>query len=257
MIYEKIATTLNNYLGEEFLINYANNHDTEWDKILPDVVEETAYGVLRVDSGRTLQVGGMPVKSEQLTLSVAIPAANNIFSRDVGKLRTMITGLNNEIVYDDDVSAMLLFGEYQDANQIIVNGNYWWIASVIFTSNFYENLYVSSDVVVKVNNTAIQGIISVNYSREFVMDSMVMLNDLIPANKVNNKKKTLNIQCVCLKSDTLIQTLFSNEDSITSYTIIYNDGIVNRSFSALLGVINEQAIMGDIIKVNLIFVEKQ
>lgn len=257
MIYEKIAKKLNDFLGETFSISYANNLDYEWDKILPNLVETTAYGVLKVDSGRTLQVGGQQVRSEQMTLSVAIPATREIFDTDVATLRTMITSLNNEIVYDDDISAMLLFGEYQDANQILVNGNFWWIASVIFSGNFYENLYVSSDISVKVNNTEVKGIISANYSREFVVDSLVMLNSLVPANKVNNKKKTLKLDCICLKNDTLISNLMDNEDSIITYSITYDNGIIARSFSALLGVVNEFAVMGDVIKVTLIFVEKQ
>ena len=35
MIYDKITETINNYLGGDYVLTYANNYDVEWDKILP------------------------------------------------------------------------------------------------------------------------------------------------------------------------------------------------------------------------------
>ena len=62
MIYEEIVKTINNYLGENFIIKYANNLDVDWKSILPEVQEKTAYGVLKVDSGTTTQLADTIVR---------------------------------------------------------------------------------------------------------------------------------------------------------------------------------------------------
>ena len=256
MIYEEIVKTINNYLGENFIIKYANNLDVDWKSILPEVQEKIAYGVLKVDSGTTTQLADTTVRTEQLTLQVAIPAEREIFNKDVVALRGMLKGLNDEVVYSDDEDAKLLFGEYQDANQQLLNSNYWWIASVVFTANFYSALYLSSDIQIQVNNVKLQGLFKSTYTREFVMDSLVQLNTGLPNDQVNCIKKSLSIDGVCMKSDTLIQTLFSEEDTIKNYAVQYNNGIVTRNFNAILALINEQAIMGDVIKITLTFLKR-
>ena len=136
-IVEKITKELNKYLGDGFVLSYANNLDMDWEKIVPKAQEKTAYGVLKVDSGTTTQLADQTITVEQLTLKVAIPGKREIFDEDVANLRSMKQGLNNYVVFDDDVNALLLFGEYQDSQQQLVNGNYWWIASVVFSANFH------------------------------------------------------------------------------------------------------------------------
>ncbi len=259
MIYDTIASEIQEYLGEDFDIRYANNYTIDWKGILPEMQEKMSFGVLKVDSGRTTQISNQNVRVEQLTLTVAIPVKSEIFNAAVVNLKTLIKEANNTTIVDTETSesANLFFGEYQDNGGTTVNGVKWWLVSVTFAINLYNDMYTSSDVSVTIGGTAMTGIIDTNYSREFVVDSLVMVNGLVPANKVNNMKKTLRVDCVCLKSDTLISGLMTNENSITSYNVIYYNGMVTRTFTALLGLINEQNIVGDILKVSLVFVEKQ
>ena len=256
MIYEKITKELNKYLGEGFVLKYANNLDMDWDKVLPKVQEKTAYGILKVDSGTTTQLADQTITVEQLTLTVAIPGKpREIFDEDVANLRSMKQGLNNYVVFDDEINALLLFGEYQDSQQQLVNGNYWWIASVVFTANYYNSMYLAADANIMIGTAELKGLFKIDYTREFVIDPLVKLNYAEASNKVNNIKKTLMVSGVCLKSDTLVSSLFEDEDLIKTYSVTFNDGIKTRTLNALLPLINEQLIMGDVIKITLTFLE--
>ena len=257
MIYEKITKELNDYLGDDFILSYANNLDMDWKSILPNLQDKTAYGVLKVDSGTTTQLADQQVRLEQLTLYVAMPARRDIFDKDVANLRSMINAMNKYVVADDEANAMLLFGEYQDSQKQRVNGTDWWIASVVFVANFYTSMYLAADATITIGTSELKGLFKIDYTREFVIDPMVSTNNAMPKNKVNSIRKTLMLSGVCLKTDTVISTLFSEEDTIKTYSVSYNDGIQSRSLTALLALINEQLIMGDVIKVALTFVETQ
>ena len=95
MIYNLITETINDYLGGDYVLEYANNHDVNWNTILPESQDKIKYGVLRVDSGTTQQIGGNTIRTEQLRLIVAIPEDREIFNAAVVNLRTMLNGLNN------------------------------------------------------------------------------------------------------------------------------------------------------------------
>ena len=255
MIYDSICKEIEKYLGnDKFVIKYANNLDTNWEMILPNEQEKTCYGVLKVDSGITTQVSDRTIRVEQLSLIVAIPAKRDIFNESIVNLKSMLNGLNNAIVYDTDESAMLLFGEYQDAEQQLINGCYWWISRVVFSGNFYDSLYISTDSEVKINDTKLNGIIDISYTREFVLDSFNQVNNPVPKNKVNSIKKSMMVNAVCLKSDTLVSTLIDNEDNVVVYSISYDNGIKTRTFNALLSTIHDQVVTGDVVKLSLTFV---
>ena len=257
MIYEKITQELNNYLGDDFILSYANNLDYDWKSILPELQDKIAYGVLKVDSGTTIQLADQPVRTEQMTLTVAMPAKRDIFDKDVANLRSMINAMNKYVVADDEANAMLLFGEYQDSQKQLVNGNYWWIASVVFVANFYSSMYLAADATITIGTSELKGLFKINYTREFVLEPFVNINSALPANKVNSIKKTLMINGVCLKTDSVVSSLFADEDTIKTYSITFNDGIKTRTLNASLPLINEELIMGDVIKITLSFVETQ
>ena len=138
MIYEKIANYINDILGADYLIEYANNHDTDWNSILPEAQDQIKYGVLRVDSGTTVQAGGQTIQVEQLRLIVAIPEERDIFNAAVHQLRGLLINLNGDTVTDSSVNltALMYAGNYQDAQSQTCNGNRWWVAEVTFSANF-------------------------------------------------------------------------------------------------------------------------
>lgn len=268
MIYNLIAEQLNNFLGGDFVISYSNNHDFKWEEVLKEAQDKIKYGVLRVDSGTTQQVGGQQVRTEQMRLSVAIPEERDVFNDAVGRLRGLIYGMNNFACNDavDNITAILYFGEYQDAHSVVVNGQKWWIANVVFIANFYDGVIDSNDVSITFGTGTsakeLKGIMQATFTLEKTVDGYVYNNSNgIQRNSVNGIQKTLTANIIYLKNDILIHDgtnhtgLLDNEDSLTTtYTIVYNNGIKSRTLSdMMLTSVNELVVTGDILKATLVF----
>lgn len=261
MIYEKIKEYLNDYLGGDYLLSYANNHDTDWDNILKDAEPKIKYGVLRVDSGTTTQISNETIKVEQLRLIVAIPEAREVFNQAVSNLRTMLQALNDTSVIDaeEQVIAKLYFGEYQDAQSQTISGNRWWIANVTFLANFFNSVVESSDLSITIGGTALKGIISANYLCEKTLDGEVFNGSPVQHNSVNGIRKQLQVNVIYLKNDTMYHNesetglLDKEEDLTTTYEIVYNNGIKTRTNTMILASVNENVVVGDILKAVLTF----
>ena len=110
MIYDNITKTINDFLGGNFIIEYANDYSIDWKKILPEVQDKISYGVVRVDSATTQQVGGQTIRIEQASLKVAIPCEKAIFNEAVALLRSMLNtypnGLNQLPIADTDETSI-------------------------------------------------------------------------------------------------------------------------------------------------------
>ena len=272
MIYDKIAQTMQDALGGDYLINYANNHDTNWDEILPEAEDQLKYGVLRVDSGTTTQTGGQTIRVEQIRLIVAIPEDRKIFTEAVNNLRGLLVALNGQTITDnmgtsadttDDVTVIMYGGDYHDASSQIVNGNRWWIAEVTFLSNFFQALYDSEGVSVSLLKTGetttyeIEGIMSVNYQMNRPMDGFVFNGtNAMQKNFTSAIQQQLTINVVYLKNKSYLGKILDNETSLTaSYTLTYQTGAKTRTLSnMILANLNENTVMGDIVKATITFI---
>lgn len=267
MIYDLIADTINNFLGGDFDIRYSNNHDVDWEEVLKEVKDEMKYGVVRVDNGTTTQVGGQQVRVEQVRLTVAIPEERTIFTDAVNRLRGIISGLNRYAVQDaeDSITAILYFGDYQDASKSVVNGNVWWLANVVFVANFYDGVIDSNDTSITFGTGTsakeLNGLMHANYLLEKTVDGYVYNGSATQRNSINGIRKTITATIVYLKNDTLIHDadnhngLLDKEESLsTTYTITYNNGIITRTLSdMILTSVNEDVLTGDILKAILTF----
>lgn len=270
MIYQKIAEKLQDILGGDYEISYANNHDTNWASILPDAEGQIKYGVLRVDSGTTTQVSNTTVRVEQLRLMVAIPEDRDIFNNAVGKLRALLEYINHLVISDDldtpeyladDDTAMLYGGAYNDAQASVVNGNRWWIAEVTFLANYYNGIYNSVSTSLKILKSDetttydIYGLLSVNYSLNKTMDSNVYAG-----NGKEQKSSVMSITkqitfTVAYMNKTYLDKIIDNEELDTKYTITYNNGKKTRTLSnMILANVNESIIIGDIVKGTFTFI---
>ena len=265
MIYDLIAKTINNYLGEgDYYVSYANNHDQNWNDILPSVQDEIKHCVLRVDSGQTTQIGGQTIRTEQLRLIVAIPEARDVFNQAVVNLRSMLNGLNNTTLNDteENVTALLTFGEYHDAQSQTINGCIWWIAEVTFIANFYDGVYdyVDSKVEIKIpyhQSTAfvkMTGVIAIRFATMKNYDANVYDGNPLSIGTVNSISKTLQIDCVYLKNDNLMTYLLTNEDDIDLVLEVkYYNGLKTRTMNMQIASISENIITGDILKATITF----
>ena len=272
MIYDLIAKLLNNYLGEgDYLISYANNHDLDWKAMLPEVESELKYGVLRVDSGTTQQIGGRTIRTEQLRLIVAIPEERDIFNEAVAKLRSMLDGLNNSTLNDaeDGLTANLFFGEYHDAACQTVNGNRWWIAEVTFAANFFDGVYDFNNTKVEIempvtiegvtSNAYVElsGLIQKTFSIQKQYDPNVYNGNAFNKPSVNSISKTLQVDVVYLKNNALIGYLLDNEENINlALNVKYTNGIKTRTLSCDIASITETTITGDILKATIVFTNR-
>lgn len=276
MIYDLIAILINNYLGEGgYIVKYANNHDIKWADILPKAQNEIKYGVLRVDSGTTQQVGSRSIRTEQLRLIVAIPEERTIFNEAVANLRSMLVGLNNTTISDpsEDKVANIFFGEYHDATSQIVNGNKWWVSEVTFVANFYDGVYDFNNTKVEIKipvevteddvTTTIQafvemaGIISKSYTMQKQFDQNVYNGNPLSRPSVNSIAKSLKIDLVYLKNNDLINYLLEVEEEINqTLEIKYTNGIKTRTFNCEIASITETTITGDILKATIVFTNK-
>ena len=265
MIYDNITKTINDFLGGNFVIEYANDYNIDWKKILPEVQDKISYGVVRVDSATTQQVGGQTIRVEQASLKVAIPCEKAIFNEAVALLRSMLNtypnGLNQLPIADTDETAILYFGAYQDANGTTLNGNDWWIAGVTFIVNIYDGVVDSKDTEIKINGTLLNGIIDSNYTLDKTLDGMVFNGNNIQQNTINGMRKVLTINLVYLKNDALIHDatnhtgiLDKEEDLTTTYTISYNNGVITRSLTNMgLVNLNEKNVTGNVMLATWIF----
>ena len=271
MIYQKIVEKLNDILGGDYDLSYANNHDTNWASILPEAEDKIKYGVLRVDSGTTTQVSNTTIRVEQLRLMVAIPEDREIFNEAVNKLRSLLEDINDLTISEDinstpsdatdDLIALLYSGAYNDAQASIVNGNRWWIAEVTFLANFYNGIYNSTNTsltLLKSGDTTtyeISGLLSVNYSMNKVMDSNVYVGlGKEQKNAVMSITKQITFTTAYMNK-TYLDKILDNEDSDTKYTITYNNGKKTRTLSnMILANINESIIIGDIVKGTFTFI---
>lgn len=271
MIYQKIVEKLNDILGGDYDLSYANNHDTNWASILPEAEDKIKYGVLRVDSGTTTQVSNTTIRVEQLRLMVAIPEDREIFNEAVNKLRSLLEDINDLTISEDisntpsdatdDLIALLYSGAYNDAQASIVNGNRWWIAEVTFLANFYNGIYNSTNTsltLLKSGDTTtyeISGLLSVNYSMNKVMDSNVYAGSgKEQKNAVMSITKQITFTTAYMNK-TYLDKILDNEDEDTKYTITYNNGKKTRTLSnMILANINESIIIGDIVKGTFTFI---
>lgn len=263
MIYDLIAKTLNNYLGGDYLIEYANNHDTNWDAILPEAQEKIKYGVLRVDSGTTQQIGGQTIRTEQLRLIVAIPEDRDIFNEAVANLRSILDALNNTTITDteEDTTALLNFGNYNDAQSQTVNGQKWWVAEVVFIANFYNSVcdYTNTKVTIKLTSTGnyieMKGIMQVQYQCQKTFDGIVFNQAPLQKGFVNGLQKTLQVNCVYLANDNVIFNILNTEENIDKrYDLTYSNGILQRTLdNAVVASITETTVTGDIVKAQITF----
>lgn len=276
MIYDLITTLINNYLGDgDYIIKYANNHDVDWKSILPTAQNEIKYGVLRVDSGTTQQLGGRTIRTEQLRLIVAIPEEREIFNAAVTNLRSMLDGLNNTTINDpsDNITANLFFGEYHDAACQTVNGNRWWVAEVTFAANFFDGVYdfnntkveikipveVTEDDVTSTIMAFVEmaGIISKSYTIQKQYDQNVYNGNPLSRPSANSIAKSLQIDLVYLKNNDLINYLLEVEEEINqTLEIKYTNGIKTRTFNCEIASITETTITGDILKATIVFTNK-
>lgn len=271
MIYQKIVEKLNDILGGDYDLSYANNHDTNWASILPEAEDKIKYGVLRVDSGTTTQVSNTTIRVEQLRLMVAIPEDREIFNEAVNKLRSLLEDINDLTISEDinstpsdatdDLIALLYSGAYNDAQASIVNGNRWWIAEVTFLANFYNGIYNSTNTsltLLKSGDTTtyeISGLLSVNYSMNKVMDSNVYAGSgKEQKNAVMSITKQITFTTAYMNK-TYLDKILDNEEEDTKYTITYNNGKKTRTLSnMILANINESIIIGDIVKGTFTFI---
>ena len=276
MIYQKITEAINSELGGDYVIEYANNHNVDWTKILPNVQNELKYGIVRVDSGQTLQAGDMPVRVEQLRLIVAIPEERDIFNQAVNDLRVLLNsvsndqnpnndGMNNTTVQDDDTNtiAQIFMNEYHDATSQTVNGNKWWIAEVTFTINLFDSIVSSADTSISIGGTTLKGIIQATYINEKTVDGYVYNNAPLQKNSVNGVRKQLTITLIYLKNDDIFHHVNSSnvadgildtEDDITKrYTIVYNNGLISRTMTMYLASVSETMITADTVKATISF----
>ena len=276
MIYNLITTLINNYLGDgDYLINYANNHDVDWKSILPTAQNEIKYGVLRVDSGTTQQIGGRTIRTEQLRLIVAIPEDREIFNGAVTNLRSMLDGLNNTTLNDpsEDITANLFFGEYHDATSQIVNGNRWWIAEVTFAANFFDGVYDFNNTKIEIKipvevteneeTTTIMafvemaGIISKSYTMQKQYDQNVFNGNPLNRPSTNSISRSLQIDLVYIKNNVLINYLLEVEEEINqTLEIKYTNGIKTRIFNCEIASLTETTITGDVLKATIVFTNK-
>lgn len=257
MIYQTITDEFQNYLGSDYDIRYANNHDLDWENILPENQDEIKFGILQVDSGTTSQVGGQVIRIEQMRLKVAIPESREVFTEAVANLRTMMEALNNSTSIDseENITARLYFSEYHDATSSIINGSRWWVAEVTFIANFYNSIIESNDVSVTIGGQTVNGLINARFVNEKTFDPNVFSNSngIVKAS-VNGIKKTLQLDVVYIKSDALITSLLNNEDSLTAtWSIVYNNAIKSRTLTMTLASITENVIIGDVLKAQITF----
>ena len=270
MIYDLITKFINNYLGDgDYVLDYANNHDFKWEKVLPEAQNELKYGVLRVDSGTTQQIGGRTIRTEQLRLIVAIPEQNEIFKPAVANLRSMLDGLNNTTVEDDEdnITALLLFGEYHDASCQTINGNKWWVSEVTFIANFYDGVYDSNDTKVEIEipltidnvttNTYLElgGIISTNYTMQKTYDPNVYNGNPNNIPSVNSKSKSLQITLIYLKNNALVNYLVEHEEDLDlALPTKYTNGVKTRTMTCDISSVTENVVTGDILKATITLV---
>ena len=291
MIYQKITEKLEyalnelggHYEGSQYLLEYANNHNVDWEMILPNTESSTVYGVVRVDSGQTLQAGDMPIRVEQLRLIVAIPEEREIFDKAVLCLRSLLTDFNNQLIEDDQeisdnvvdsdndnqevnyVSAQVFMNEYHDAQSQTVNGNRWWIAEVTFTINLFNSIVSSDDTSITIGSDKLKGIISATYINEKTVDGYVYNNVPTQKNSINGIRKQLTIQLIYLKGDPIFHRedpqnqnhyigLLDLEDNISkTYTIVYNNGVISRTMTMYLASVSETIITADTVKATIAF----
>ena len=265
MIYEKITEKINDILGGDFVLSYSNNYDVDWNKILPEAQNELKYGVVRVDSGTTQQVGGQTIRVEQVSLKVAIPEKRDIFDEAVAKLRALSfdnpNGINRMPVADTNETALLYYGGYQDANSATIKGQDWWLATVTFIVNIYDGIINSEDTEIKIGGTLLKGVIDSNYTLDKTLDGFVFNGNNVQQNTINGIRKVLTINLVYLKNDTLIHDatnhtgiLDKEEDLTATYTISYNNGVITRSLTNMgLVNLNEKNVTGNVMLATWIF----
>lgn len=257
MIYQKITETINDALGYDFVLSYANNHDFKWEEVLPQEQDKIKYGCLRVDSGTTQQVGSQAVRIEQLRLLIAIPEARDIFNEAITNIRATMNALNGYEISEEATSttAKIYFGEYHDASCHTVNGCQWWVAEVTFLANFYDSFVASSDVSISIGGADLNGILGASFINEKTFDGNVYNGSANTIGSINGIKKTLQVSVVYIKSDTLMTSLLDDEDSTSkTYTIIYSNSLKTRTITNMvLASISETYITGDILKAQLTF----
>lgn len=268
MIYDNICAFLMEQLEGNYDIRYNNNKDFEWEDLIvahenyvnDNESDRPVLGVLRVENVENTYVSDEVVRTEQLSVALAIPNNRKFVEAQIKALNSL-PGLSGVRVAGDNSnqSAELYFGNRTEGEitSIDVNGVSCDVVltTIFITSVVFEGVVTSNDVSVTINSTTLNGEIEVVYdfSKQVEANSFKG-TDMTADGTATQLNDVLNITCVMSKNNTILSTLMTDERSLKNYTIKYNNGIVERTLSLQLQGINEVTTKGSISKCTLKFV---
>lgn len=268
MIYDNICKFLEENLGEgNYIIKYNNNKDFDWKSLITDdyVVSEEEkrpiLAVLRVDNVDVTYLGDTRLNNEQISVTFAIPNNIKVVQRETLNLNTL-RALDGSVVAGDTNSqaARLMFGSCGDGDFVSADFNNVEVdvvlKTMLITASVYDNLVSSDDISVTIDSQPILAKVNVTYGLRKSIEGRVYNNtaDATTDGTVTQINDELNIVCMAIFNNTLLSTLMTDERTKKNYTIVYDNGIKERTLTLQLQGITEATNTGGFLQVTLSFV---
>jgi hypothetical protein len=268
MIYDNICKFLEENLGEgNYIIKYNNNKDFDWkslitdDYVVSDEEKRPILAVLRVDNVDTTYLGDTRLNNEQISVTFAIPNNIKVVQRETLNLNTL-RALDGSVVAGDTNSqaARLMFGSCSDGDFVSADFNNVEVdvvlKTMLITASVYDNLVSSDDISVTINSQPILAKVNITYGLRKSIEGRVYKSttDATTDGTVTQINDELNIVCMAIFNNTLLSTLMNEERSKKNYTIVYNNGIIERTLTLQLQGITENTNTGGFLQVTLSFV---
>ena len=268
MIYDNICKFLEDNLGEgNYIIKYNNNKNFDWtnlitnDYVINEEDKRPILAVLRVDNVDTTYLGDTRLNNEQISVTFAIPNDIKVVARETLNLNTL-RALDGSVVAGDTNSqaARLMFGSCGDGNFVSADFNNVEVdvvlKTMLITASVYDNLVSSDDISITIDDSPILAKVSCTYGLRKSIEGRVYntTTDATTDGTVTQINDELNIVCMAIFNNTLLSTLMTEERTKKNYTIVYNNGIKERTLSLQLQGITEVTNTGGFLQVTLSFV---
>lgn len=211
-IFDELAKKLSEELG--FTISYSN------DLNINDSERKNTRGVLRL--GSTERGLNKDLYSEKISMTVNFIVNLDEYSENefVAIGRSFMNDMQaSSLEFADIIARLLISGLYPVGTEQTISGTPYIQYLMEFECYLSENMIISDNVEIKVNDSVLKGVINYTDSSQFSRDTHIRFGNNVPYGVATTKMRVYSIQFIPLKGNEAAKALFDahknlDEDSL-------------------------------------------
>lgn len=244
--WDYLANLFSEALGEKYDIKYYENNEAKWESIL---IDDMIHGNMLVSNGTTTKTAGTVIETQQIAITFALPIELVAFSEAIQTIEDTFKDLHGLLGSYSGNMLAYSYSYRSDAVKVTIKGTDYATMTVYGMLISYEEAVLASEAKLTINGTVLEGVISIIYSNQHATEGAVYgFSSPIQKNYLTGISATFTIDLIFRKTDALHLELMKNIDTNKEYSVAYYNGIVSRIYSMMVIRYDENAIVGDILK---------